>query len=142
MPSFCPASGVATDCVPLPPPNGIASAHTRILGANFGSCHTSNHTGTVNPTQLIGINAAFWMFSLQGTNYVDFSCFDFSQPDQCTKAGSGILPSSQVCSQGINNYADHGLMLTYQTSQGPSNVTVSDLSIHGLSDEAVTGGPL
>ncbi|GGG69958.1 hypothetical protein GCM10011585_10100 [Edaphobacter dinghuensis] len=130
------------DCVLPNLPAGTAGNPTRFLGKNAGSCHTAGHTGTLNPTQWIGLNGDFWMLSIQNTSYVDVECFDFTQPDQCSMGGTGFLPADQVCSNGVNNYVKHGLMLSYLTGQGPSNSTVSDLSIHGLSNEAVSGGKM
>ncbi len=140
--SWLGCSGSYLDCVLPPLPSGTARNPTRFLGKNAGSCHTSGHTGTVNPTEWVGLHGAFWMFSIQGSSNVDVECFDFTQPDQCSMGGTGYLPPDQVCSNDLHNYVKHGLMLSYLTSQGPSNSTVADMSIHGLANEAITGGKM
>lgn len=130
------------DCVLPALPAGTAAKPTRFLGKNAGSCHTAGHTGTLNPTQWIGLNADFWMLSIMDTSNVDVECFDFTQPDQCSMGGTGFLPHDQICSNGVNNFVKHGLMLSYLTGQGPSNAKVADLSIHGLGGEAISGGKM
>jgi hypothetical protein len=135
-------SGNPFDCSLPPIPAGTSGNPTRFLGKNAGSCHTSGHTGTLNPTQLIGINAEFYMLSIQNTSYVDVECFDFAQPDQCVVGGGGILPPDQVCVNGVNNFVKHGLLLSYLTAQGPSNSTVADMSFHGLANDGVFGGKM
>jgi len=135
-------SGNPFDCSLPPIPSGTSGNPTRFLGKNAGSCHTANHSGTLNPTQLIGINAEFYMLSIQNTSYIDVECFDFAQPDQCVVGGGGVLPPDQVCVNGVNNFVKHGLLLSYLTAQGPSNSTVADMSFHGLANDGVFGGKM
>jgi hypothetical protein len=90
--------GNAPDCYMPPPPSGTASAPTRILGANAGQCGT-------NYTMLSGIHGIFWMFTVQGTNWVDMECLEFTQPDPCTKVGLNTtnITSTQM-SGGVATY--------------------------------------
>jgi len=96
----------AVDCVlPVDIPSTAANP-TRILGANAGNCHTPGHTGTTNATKLVGINGAYWMWSLQGSQSVDMECFDFSQPDTCTSVSSNyeITVQDSALSGGTATY--------------------------------------
>lgn len=80
--SWSHCAGGTADCYLPPFPDGV-----KFLGKNAGSCHTAGHTGTLNPTQLIGINFLFRMLSLQGTNNVDVECVDITQLTTCTSQG-------------------------------------------------------
>jgi hypothetical protein len=111
-----------------------------IKGQNYGACHTAGHTGLVNPTILSGINGIFALFQVGGTTGVTISCIEITQPDNCTSAGAGHGPGQ--CSQSSNyiNYA--GLMLEYQTGQGPANFTVTDFAVIGLANRGIMGSHL
>jgi hypothetical protein len=127
-----PASQGASCVLPILP-SGVT-----IKGQNFGSCHTANHTGLLNPTILSGINGAFAVLQVQGTSNVNISCIEVTQPDNCTGAGTG--PGKCGSSSNYVGYA--GLMLQYQTAQGPSNMTLTDFAVVGTSSRGVMGSHL
>ena len=77
--------GAGSSCILPAPPSGTAAQHTRILGQNAGSCHDAAHTHLVNPTVLSGIDNAFAVLDTRGTNYVDISCIEITQPDTCNR---------------------------------------------------------
>jgi hypothetical protein len=131
---FCHGQNSACIMAPLP-------AGSSLKGFGAGSCHNSTHTALVNPTQFIALNNVFSMINIQGSVGVDVECFDLSQPDMCTSSGTSI-PDTLHCHNGVNNYPIHALVLSYLTGDGPSDSTVRDLQIHGLANEAVTGGKM
>jgi hypothetical protein len=129
--------GAGTSCILPAPPSGTAAQHTRILGQNAGSCHDSGHTHLVNPTVLSGIDNAFAVLDTRGTNYVDISCIEITQPDTCTNSlGAG------QCSDSKNYVHYGGLILNYLTDQGPSNLTLQDVAIVGLAGNGILGSHL
>jgi len=134
-----------------PPPNSPASngaacilpvlpSNTTIKGQNYGSCHTAGHTGLVNPTILSGINGVFAVLQVGGTSGVTISCIEVTQPDTCTSAGYGQGPGQCTSTSNYVNYA--GLMLEYQTSQGPANMTLTDFAVVGTSNRGIMGSHL
>lgn len=134
---ICTASGVSTAChLPVLPSN------VSVLGKNAGSCHTTTHTGLVNPTVLSGINDAFYVLSVQGTNNDTISCIEITQPDTCTYSGSG----TGKCVQGTNNFVGSGggggLVFEYGTAQGPSNLTLQDVAVVGIATSGILGSHL
>nr|WP_311719288.1 putative Ig domain-containing protein [Edaphobacter lichenicola] len=138
---ICPApnsgNSEGSSCILPAPPSGTAGQHTRILGQNAGNCHDSGHTHLVNPTILSGIDAAFVVLDTRGTDYVDISCIEITQPDTCTMvAGAG------QCTDSKNYVRYGGLLLNYLTQQGPSNLTLQDLAIVGTAGSGILGSKL
>jgi hypothetical protein len=80
--SWAHCAGDTADCYLPPFPDGV-----KFYGVGTGACHDASHTGVTNPTQFIGINFLFRMFSLQGTNNVDMECLDITQLATCTSQG-------------------------------------------------------
>jgi hypothetical protein len=111
-----------------------------IRGQNYGNCHTAGHTGLVNPTVLSGINGLFAVFQVGGTSGVTISCVEVTQPDTCTTAGAGFGPGQCTSTSNFVNYA--GLMLAYQTGQGPANMTLTDFAVVGTSSNGIMGSHL
>jgi hypothetical protein len=129
-----PAS-MGASCV-LPP----LLSGTTIRGQNYGSCHTADHTGLVHPTILSGINGVFAVLQVGGTSDVTISCIEVTQPDTCTSAGTGQGPGQ--CTS-TSNYVDYaGLMLAYQTAQGPANMTLTDFAVVGTQSRGIMGSHL
>ena len=136
--SGCPAPNSAypagSSCfLPVPPDN------THIIGQNAGSCHTSQHTGLVNPTILSGINGVFVGIDVQGTNNVSLSCVEITQPDNCSLAGVG---SGGGCAGSANYISTAGIILEYGVAQGPRNLTMTDVGVYGTSANGVLGSHL
>jgi putative Ig domain-containing protein len=128
-----------SSCVLPPPPSGTALNPTRIIGQNAGSCHTSQHTGLVNPTILSGLAGAFAVLDVQGTNYVQLSCIEITQPDNCTNAGIG---SGGGCGDMANFISTAGIVLQYGTAQGPRNLTMTDIAADGTAGYGIMGSHL
>ncbi len=134
---ICPTpNGYGGDCVLPVFPSGSAGNPTRIVGANAGSCHNATHTGLVNPTVLEGSGwGAFAVLNLQGTNYVNVSCIEVTQPDTCTRLGN----NGGQCTSTNNYVSFAGIILEYQTAQGPSNLTLQDVAVVGISSNGILG---
>jgi hypothetical protein len=110
IPSMCPSPNTdGVDCVMPAFPSGTSTAHTKIIGQNAGSCHTlTPNPGLVTPTLLSGINDAFRVFNLQGTDFVDISCIAIVQPDTCTLSGPASNPIDFTSlSGGVASYIWH-----------------------------------
>ncbi len=202
--------GNSADCdLPSGIPSGTAANPTRFLGANAGHCGTGY-------TQLIGIQGAFWIMALEGTEWMDTECLEFTQADHCTKVGlnptnitstemnagtatygwtkgyyaapyvgelvtitgttngggafniankqiasitgtnsgtftvtglSGTYPKQPekaasdfagVCTNA-DNFSTYGLVFAYRADQGPSNATIKDIYVHGISSSGTLG---
>ncbi|HEX3969456.1 MAG TPA: Ig domain-containing protein, partial [Edaphobacter sp.] len=112
-------------------------SNTTIRGQSYGTCHTAGHTGLVNPTIFSGLNGVFAVLQVGGTNGVTISCIEVTQPDTCTSAGSGQGPGQ--CTSASNYVGYAGLMLAYQTGQGPANMTLTDFAVVGASSRGIMG---
>lgn len=134
---ICPTpNGYGGNCVLPIIPSGSATNPTRIIGANAGGCHNSSHTGLVNPTVLEGSGwGAFAVLDVQGSNYVTISCIEVTQPDTCTRLGNGAGKCGST-----NNYVSFGgIVFSYLTAQGPSNLTLQDVAVVGISANGILG---
>jgi hypothetical protein len=118
-------------------PSGTKGHPTQVIGQNAGSCHTADHTGLVNPTIFSGLNGAFALLDVQGTNYVSISCIETTQPDNCSGGHAGGYTGSCTNSSNFVSYA--GLMLGYLGNQGPSNFTLQDFSAVGIATNGILG---
>lgn len=133
-----PNSGAsATGCILPAPPSGTVARHTRLLGQNAGSCHDSARTHLVNPTILSGISGAFAVLDTRNTEYVDISCIEITQPDNCTNN-----VATGQCATNANYVRFGGLILNYTLSQGPSNLTMNDIAVVGLASNGFLGSKI
>jgi hypothetical protein len=106
------------------PPSGTAGQHTRILGENYAACHTASAK-----TQLHGGWGVGSVLALNGASYVDVACLDITDFSACGRQGqSAACDSSQ-------DFAITGLSLSNTTT----NITLTDLHIHGLADSGIAG---
>jgi hypothetical protein len=137
MGNICPQpNGGNGDACNLPVfPSGTAASPTRIIGANAGSCHNATHTNLVNPTVLEGINDTYQVLNLQGTNHVQISCIEVTQPDTCTRMGTG----AGSCTSNNNYVASAGIIFEDYVAQGPSNLTMQDVAVVGISGNGILG---
>ena len=132
---ICPAPNqpypAGAACVLPVIPDGV-----QIIGQNAGSCHTAGHTGLVTPTILSGINGAFSVLNVQGSNNVSLSCIEITQPDNCSTQGGG---SGGGCSTSANYISFGGIVLAYQLAQGPRNMTMTDVAVDGTGGAGILG---
>jgi len=110
------------------PPSGSALQHTRILGENYGSC-----TSQSARTQLHGGWGVGAVISLTGASYVDIACLDITDFSNCGKDADTV--ACENSGQIISDFADDGIQL-YSTS---TNITLSDIRIHGLASDGISG---
>ena len=134
---ICPAPNApasqGSSCILPVLPNNVT-----IKGQNYGNCHQPNHSGLNNPTILSGLNGVFAVLQVGGTQGVTISCVEITQPDTCTSAGTG----AGRCTQSSNYVGYAGLMLEYQTGQGPANITLTDFAAVGIAGRGVMGSHL
>ncbi len=112
----------------VPPPiNGTPGAHTRILGAGYASCTSAAAKAHVN-----GGYGLYQVFNLQGSSYVDISCFDITDFSNCGKVGQ-----SNTCNTvyPIDDFSTNGIRVNNSTN----NVTLTDVSIHGMANSGILG---
>jgi hypothetical protein len=106
------------------PPSGYASKHTRILGANYVSCHSASVK-----TQLHGGWGLGDILSLTGSSYVDVACLDMTDFSACGR-------SSQVvgCDE-TQDFAQIGIIFSNTSTQD----TLTDIHIHGMASSGIAG---
>lgn len=130
------AAEYAPACHPQPIPSGTASQPTRILGAGWDS-------GCVAPPELWGTQGANTVLSMDGSSNVVIACLGITDHAYCTL---NYRPdSSHSCKSkssgtkdndpGMGNWAPVGLH-----AQDSNNVTLQDVSFHGLADQGVQAG--
>jgi hypothetical protein len=110
-----------------PPPNGTASAHTRILGSNFADCTSESAKAQIN-----GGYGAGAVFSFQGSSYVDFACFAITDHSSCGRAAQ---THGCATSYPLGDYASNGIV----TNNHTTNVTITDVRIHGMASAGMIG---
>ncbi|HET9819668.1 MAG TPA: hypothetical protein VFP92_10945 [Rhodanobacteraceae bacterium] len=128
------AAPYAPACHPQPVPSGTAGNPTRILGAGWDS-------GCTAPPELWGTEGANWMLSLDGSSHVVIACLDITDHAYCTlnyrpdPARTCPYHVSGGADPGMGDYARVGLH-----AQDSDDVTLQDVSIHGLGDQGVQAG--
>jgi hypothetical protein len=109
------------------PPSGTATQHTRVLGENYAAC-----TSQSAKTQLHGGYGAGAVLNLSGTSYVDVACLDITDFSSCGR--SGQLDACNT-SPPLSDYATNGIV----TSLNTTNTTISNVYIHGISNNGMGG---
>ena len=113
------------DCYMPTIPSGTASNHTKILGENYGSC-----TSDSAKTKLLVTWGAIYGINVKDSQYVDISCVEVTQVAACAYSAA----FTNEC-QGNSNYGRNGVVESALTS----NVTYTDMLVHGLALEAIRG---
>jgi hypothetical protein len=113
------------DCYMPTIPSGTASNHTRILGENYGSC-----TSDSAKTKLLVSWGAIYGINVRDSQFVDVSCLEVTQVAACAYGSAW----TNAC-PGNSNYGRNGVVESALTS----NVTYTDLFVHGLALEAIRG---
>ena len=113
------------DCYMPSIPSGTAAHHTQILGENNGSC-----TSYSAKTKLLVTYASFYGINVKDSQYVDVACLEVTQVAACAYSGA----FTNKC-PGNGNYGRYGIVESALTS----NVTYTDLFIHGLALEGIRG---
>ncbi|HEX3570466.1 MAG TPA: Ig domain-containing protein [Acidobacteriaceae bacterium] len=110
------------------PPSGTPTAHTRILGGNFGAC-----TSQSARTQLHGGWGVWTVLSLTGTSNVDVACLDITDFSNCGKDND----TYQCQSNGavVSDYAYVGIQLNNKST----NITLTDVRVHGMATDGFVG---
>lgn len=114
-----------TDCTMPPIPSGTAARHTRIVGANFADCRSD-----AAKTKLWVSFAGRSAFNLKDSQFVDVACFEISDRAECARNGN----FTRRCA-GTANYGKTGIEQSALTSE----VTYTDLFLHGLAGTAIRG---
>lgn len=118
----CP--GDPYDCSMPPVPSGTPSQHTKILGQNFANC--------VSMPELHGGYGLSDVIDLSGSKFVDLGCLEITDHASC-----GTIGLSNECNRSfpLDDYAKHGILMSGTTQ----NINLSDLNIHGLSNDGILG---
>ncbi len=126
-PSWTPVNcaGDSYACFMPTVPSGTAARHTRILGANYASCHADSAKTLLNVSYAAGAE-----FNVKDSQFVDIACFEVSDKAAC--GGNGNFTNH--CG-GSDNFGNNGIFESALTG----SVTYTDLFIHGLAGEAIHG---
>jgi hypothetical protein len=121
----------------IPSPNsGSPTYHTTIYGQNHGACAAqSSRTGiqgaySVSP--VISFAAVTYVGSYVGTFYIDVACLDITDFSSC---GQSSQTSTCNSNYPLTNYAGSGI----GWGNGSSNITVTDVRVHGMSATGMSG---
>ena len=126
-PSFAPINCNGDPNCTMPPiPSGTAGQHTKILGANYASCHSDSAK-----TQLNVSYAGFAGINVGDSQFVDVACFEITDKAQCAVWGA----FTHACNNDGSNWGKYGISSTALASQ----VNISDVFIHGVGQEAWIG---
>src|SRR5215469_14835441 len=108
------------------PPDGTRSQHTRILGRNYQSCADDALKAHINGGY--GVDA---VFDLSDVHNVDLACFNITDHSSCTRT------SAKQChtSYPLDDYATSGILWSNTTS----NVTLTDIRVHGMAANGIIG---
>ncbi len=107
-------------------PSGTAARHTRILGANYAKCH-----GDAAKTLLIASYSAGAAFNVGDSQFVDIACFEITDRAACANSGN----FTNNCHNSALDFGNGGIGESALTS----DVSYTDLFIHGLAGEAIHG---
>ncbi|HEY4379993.1 MAG TPA: hypothetical protein VGN01_06570 [Acidobacteriaceae bacterium] len=110
-----------------PPPSGTPDAHTKIFGANHGSCAAQSAR-----TQIFGGYGVGTVLSLNGASYVDVACLDISDHSNCGRQGQA---SACKTDYPVGDFSTDGL----GWSNTSTNDTVTDMRIHGMARAGMIG---
>jgi len=110
------------------PPSGTASAHTRILGGNYGNCHAQNAR-----TQLHGGYGVSQVMDLSGTAYVDVQCVDITDFSACGRSSQTYNCNTNL--GALDDYASIGVNQTNTTT----HLAMTDVRIHGIAGSGLYG---
>ena len=126
-PSWTPinCSGNSYGCFMPSIPSGTAAQHTRILGANFASCHADSAKTLLNVSYQ-GLTA----FNVTNSQFADIACFEVSDKAHCSTNSN----YTNHCG-ATDNYGSDGILEGALTG----SVTYTDLFIHGLANEGIHG---
>ena len=116
----------------MPPiPSGTAAAHTVIVSGNYADCMFSCPAGTPK-LEVHGGYAAWQVFTVYGSQYVDIIGFDITDHAAC-----GLQGSQNQCQRDfpVDDYATSGISSDTTTA----NITVTDTDIHGLGSDGWRG---
>jgi hypothetical protein len=120
------------DCFMAAVPSGTASQPTQILGAGYDS-------GCKAPPQLWGSEHSAQVVSLVGSSNVKVACLDITDHSSCIESHLGGN-SPYACNRSsapYGNWASRGIY-----AKDSSNVTLTDLNIHGLANRGILAGRL
>ncbi len=108
-------------------PSGTASQHTKILGKNYASCHADSAKTRLNVSW--GASTAF---DVRDSQFVDIACFEVTDEAACATNTN----YTNTCHNSTTlSYGAYGIRESALTSY----VNYTDLFIHGLGEEGITG---
>ena len=130
------AAQYAPACHPQVIPSGTVAQPTRILGAGWD-------TGCTAPPELWGTQGPNTVLSLDGASNVVIACLSVTDHAYCTLnyrpnssySCPGKATGTGDNDPGLGSYAPVGLH-----AQDSNNVTLQDMSFHGLADQGVQAG--
>ena len=132
---WCRGGSGTFGCTNPPIPAGTPDHHTRILGANYGSCSNNNHPDKSKMTQIFGGFGVYTPMNIAGTQNLDIQCLEITRHSQCTLGGDPPFPAGCRKSSPVDDYDSDGIEEDNKTA----NVTLVDLWIHGHPGRGIKG---
>ena len=127
---WCEAEG-AYDCHLPPLPSGPSPDNpTRIVGAGWDQ-------GCADPPELWGVERAWQIISLSGTNNAAISCLELTDHSGCVEHHANPAIRCERDTPPFGNWAAIGI-----TASDSSNVTLKNLDIHGFATAGIQAGRL
>ena len=117
------------DCVLPPIPSGLDAEHpTRILGAGWDQ-------GCSSPPELWGKERAVHVLDLSGSQFVTLACLDISDHAACAEDHPLETYRCETHQPPFGDWAVTGLY-----AQDASQITLQDITIHGLGVHGILAG--
>jgi hypothetical protein len=123
--AIVPANCGNPDCYMPTIPSGTASQHTKILGENYGSCHSDSAK-----TQLNVSWAAKNGINVRDSQFVDVACFEITDQGACAYSGNYKNKCGPTSNQGLIGVIQSALT---------ASTKYTDLLIDGLSSTGIYG---
>jgi len=118
------------DCHMQSIPSGTAAQPTRILGQGW-------NTGCTVKPELWGSEHSSEVFLLQGSSNVQISCLEVTDHSACIESHFNPNVACNRSTPPYGNWASHGMY-----ASNSSNVTLTDLDIHGMANRGILNGKL
>lgn len=136
--------GIGTTGAPPPLPNNVTivsdtcSSGCGVTTQAYNSTSSLYQFQALDPTKaayIWGGNGAFFVLSLAGTSGATLSGLDISDHSNCGSTASPSPGGSSPSCSGTE-YTTYGL---YFGTSGPSNLTLTDIKIHGMQAKGIIG---
>lgn len=115
-----------------PPPSGTSGAHTVIRGSNYAACSANGRADHTKMATIIGGFGVQDIFDLTKAQYVDVECIEVTDHSACMRNSA----TGSNCHNSVpwDDYAEIGVGVNFDGTNGTGNVLLQDMFIHGLKE--------